>query len=318
MSVPGESMRTTGEIAPDARRRLGTTGIHVHPVALGGATFGWTLSSGETTDILDRFVALGGNLVDTADSYASGVGEQLIGSWMRSRSNRDAVVVATKIGQSTELPGLSSANIRQAVDASLTRLQTDYIDVLYFHAPDPDVPLIESLSAVEELIAAGKVRALGASNVTPHMLLEARVASANGLPHIEAAAMEYSILHRDIEPEFRPVIEAQGVSLMPYFVLAHGYLGRHRALKSVDPADVRLRRAAEQANRHGSHVLARLDEVAKECGVGVAALSLAWVLHQPSVTAAAVGVDSVADLEQLMAAAQLTLSLVQWARLSDV
>jgi aryl-alcohol dehydrogenase-like predicted oxidoreductase len=318
MEVPGESMRTTGEIAPDARRRLGTTDIHVHPVALGGATFGWTLSAGETTDILDRFVALGGNLVDTADSYSSGVSEQLIGSWMRSRSNRDAVVVATKIGHSTELPGLSSVNIRQAVDASLTRLQTDYIDLLYFHDPDPNVPLIESLSAVEELIAAGKVRALGASNFSPQMLLEARVASANGLPHIEAAAMAYSVLHRDIEPEFRPAIEAQGVSLMPYFVLAHGYLGRHRALKSVDPADVRLRRAAEEANRHGAQVLARLDDVAKECGVGVAALSLAWALHQPSVTAAAVGVDSVADLEQLMAAAQLTLSHVQWSRLSDV
>jgi len=314
----GESMRTTGEIAPDARRRIGTTDIEVHPVALGGATFGWTLSAGEATDILDRFVGHGGNLVDTADSYASGISEQIIGTWMRTRANRDAVVVATKIGHSTELPGLSSANIRQAVDASLTRLQTDYIDLLYFHGPDPDVPLIESLSAVEELIAAGKVRALGASNFAPHMLLEARVASANGLPHIEAAAMEYSVLHRDIEPEFRPVIEAQGVSLMPYFVLAHGYLGRHRALKSADPADVRLRRAAKQANRHGSHVLARLDDVAKECGVGVAALSLAWVLHQPSVTAAAVGVDTVADLHQLMAGAQLTLNLSQWARLSDL
>jgi aryl-alcohol dehydrogenase-like predicted oxidoreductase len=311
-------MRSTGEISPDAPRRVGTTAIEVYPVALGGATFGWKLSAGEATEILDRFVAHGGNLIDTADSYASGVSEQVIGSWMRSRANRESVVVATKIGHSTELPGLASANIRQAVDASLTRLQTDYIDLLYFHGPDPDVSLIESLSAVEELVTAGKVRALGASNFSPQLLLEARVASANGLPHIEAAAMEYSILHRAIEPEFRPVVEAQGVSLMPYFVLAHGYLGRHRALKSVDPADVRLRRAAAQANRHGAQVLARLDEVAAECGVGVAALSLAWVLHQPSVTAAAVGVDSVADLDQLMAAAQLTLNHSQWARLSGV
>jgi aryl-alcohol dehydrogenase-like predicted oxidoreductase len=105
---------------------------------------------------------------------------------------------------------------------------------------------------------------------------------------------------------------------MPYFVLAHGYLGRHRALKSVDSGDVRLRRAADEANRHGSHVLARLDDVAKECGVGVASLSLAWALHQPSVTAAAVGVDSLPDLDQLMAAAQLTPNLSQWARLSDL
>ena len=318
MDAPGESMRSTGEISPVARRRVGTTAIAVHPVALGGATFGWTLSAGETTDILDNFVALGGNLVDTADSYSSGVSEQVIGSWMRSRANRDAVAVATKIGHSTELPGLSSANIRQAVDASLTRLQTDYIDLLYFHRPDPDVPLIESLSAVEELITAGKVRALGASNFSPQLLLEARVASADGLPHVEAAAMEYSILHREIEPEFRPLVEAQGVSLMPYFVLAHGYLGRHRAIKSADPSDVRLRRAVEQANRHGSHVVARLDDVSRETGAGISALSLAWVLHQPSVTAAAVGVDSVSDLDELMAAAHLTLSLAQWASLSDV
>jgi aryl-alcohol dehydrogenase-like predicted oxidoreductase len=318
MDVPVESMGTTGEIDPAARRRVGTTDIRVHPVALGGATFGWTLSAGETTDILDRFVALGGNLVDTADAYASGVSEQVIGSWMRSRANRDAVVVATKIGHAPELPGLSSAHIRQAVDASLERLQTDYIDLLYFHGPDPDVPLIESLSAVEELIAAGKVRALGASNFSPQLLLEARVASADGLPHIEAAAMEYSILHRDIEPEFRPLVEAQGVSLMPYFVLAHGYLGRHRAIKSADPADLRLRRAVDEANRHGSHVLARLDEVSRETGTGISALSLAWVLHQPSVTAAAVGVDDVSDLEELIDAARLTLSLAQWASLSDV
>ncbi len=318
MSDAGESQRTTGDVAPLVRRRLGTTDIDVHPVALGGATFGWTLSAGETTEILDRFVALGGNLIDTADAYSSGVSEQVIGSWMRHRNNRSDVVVATKVGRSTEFPGLSSVNIRHAVDASLARLQTDVIDVLYFHEPDPDVPLIESLAAVEELIAAGKVRALGASNFSPQQLLEARVASANGLPHIEALAAKYSFLHRDIEAEYRPVLEAQGISLMPYFVLAHGYLGRHRAIKAADPSDIRLSRAVDEANRHGAHVLARLDEVAAENGLSVAALSLAWVLHQPSVTAAAVGVDSVADIDDLMAAANVSLSVLHWTRLSDI
>lgn len=318
MSDSGDSLRTTGDITPLVRRRIGTTEIDVHPVALGGATFGWTLSAGETAEILDRFVALGGNLIDTADAYSSGVSEQVIGSWMRNRNNRSDVVVATKVGVSTEFPGLSSSNIRQAVDASLARLQTDYIDMLYFHRPDPDVPLIESLAAVEELIAAGKVRALGASNFSPQQLLEARVASANGLPHIEALAAKYSLLHREIEAEFRPVVEAQQISLMPYFVLAHGYLGRHRSLKTADPSDVRLRRASEEATRRGSQALARLDEVAAETGLSVAALSLAWVLHQPSVTAAAVGVDSVADIDELMAAANVSLSVLHWTRLSDI
>ena len=318
MSDSGELLRTTGDLTPLVPRRIGTTDIYVHPVALGGATFGWTLSAGETNDILDRFVALGGNLIDTADSYASGVSEQVIGSWMRHRSNRADVVVATKVGRSTEFPGLSSVNIRQAVDASLARLQTDYIDVLYFHEPDPTIPLIESLAAAEVLITAGKVRTLGVSNFSPQQLLEARVASANGLPHIEAVATTYSLLHRDIGAEYRPVLEAQGVSLMPYFVLAHGYLGRHRSIKSADPSDIRLSRAAEEASRHGAHVLARLDDVAAETGVSVAALSLAWVLHQPSVTAAAVGVDSVADIDELMAAANVSLSVLHWTRLSDI
>lgn len=305
------------ETRPVPRRRIGSSDLYVHPLALGAATFGWTLSAGESTDILDRFVAHGGNLIDTADSYASGVSEQIIGSWMRQRKNRAEVVVATKVGHASELPGLSSPNIHAAVDASLQRLQTDVIDLLYFHGPDADVPLFESLSAVEDLVAAGKVRALGASNFSPQLLLEARVASGGGLPRIEASALEFSLLEHEAEREQRVVREGQNISLMPYFVLAHGFLGKHRGVKAADSGEVRLGRALKRANRHGAHVLHQLDEVATDFGASISAMSLAWVLHQEGVAAAAVGVDSPAELDDLMTAPQIALSRIQLGLLSD-
>lgn len=306
----------TGDI-PVSRHRIGATNIDVFPVALGTATFGWTLGPGPSAEILDAFVDLGGNLIDTADSYASGVSEHIIGTWLGHRGIRDKVVVATKVGRGDEYPGLSAESIRKAVDASLERLHTDYIDLLYFHAPDASIPLVESLSAVEELILAGKVRALGASNFPPEALIEARINASTGLPRIEACALELSLLRQDIVGEYDPLLAGQNVSLMPYFVLANGYLGNLRDVRPDDETDSRHRRAAQYAHRRGAHVLRVLDEVAKSYGSTASAVAVAWCLQHTGVGAAAVGVDSVAQLEELMRAPALPLSRTQVSALAE-
>ena len=297
-------------------RRIGQTEIEVYPVALGGAVFGWTLPSGRSTDLLNRFVELGGNLVDTSDSYSSGMSEQIIGKWMRERGNRDKVVVATKVGRHPEFPGLSAQNIISSVEASLERLQSDHIDLLYFHAEDPDVSLEESLSAVETLMQAGKVRALGASNFSADRLLEARIAAGSGLPRFEAIALEYSLLRRDIvEGNIAMMAIAQRMSVMPYFVLANGFLGRHRNIKSFNPSDTRARRAAQHGGRHGTHVLRILDNIAMTQGVDISTVALAWVLGRPAVGIPTAGVESLRELEALMHAPHVQLTRQQLADL---
>jgi aryl-alcohol dehydrogenase-like predicted oxidoreductase len=296
----------------ELRRRVGGSPLEVYPIALGAANFGWRIPNGRAVEQMDRFVELGGNLIDTADSYASGGSEQTIGTWMRSRRNRDQVVIATKVGKSDANPGLSAKAIRAAVDASLERLQTDYIDLLYFHAEDPDRGIEESLNAVGELIAAGKVRALGASNFSLDALIQARVLASSGLPKFEALALEQSLVRRDVvDSTTNLALAAQGIALMPYFVLAHGFLGRYRDLKSATYEDTHLRRAFSYQGRQNSTVLRALDEVAMSHGVDIAAVAAAWSLGQPSVAAASVGVESLSELDAIMYAAELHLTVEQ-------
>ena len=314
MAIQGET-HGTGEVLP-ARHRLGDSGIDVFPVALGTATFGWTLGSGPAMQVLDVFVDRGGNLIDTADKYASGLSEHIIGTWMASRKNRERVRIATKVGRGDEFPGLSTENIRRGVDASLSRLQTDYIDLLYFHAPDPDTPLMESLAAVDDLIRAGKVLALGASNFSAELLTEARVNAASGLPRFEACALEYSLLNRDIVAQVEPLLEAQHLPLMPYFALAHGYLGNLRNLVNPDLQFSRHRRAMSYANKRGAQMLKAVKDVAREHQTAISTVALAWVLQHHGVGAASVGADSVEQLEQLMRAPGVQLTRAQMALLS--
>lgn len=319
--MSGENIGTPGGVtpaadAPDVSRTIGQTDMSVFPLALGGAVFGWTLPSGRSVDLLDRFVELGGQMVDTSDSYSSGMSEQIIGKWMRERGNRSDVVVATKVGRHPDFPGLSASNIVEAVNASLERLQTDYIDLLYFHAEDPDVSMEESLSAVENLIQAGKVRALGASNFSADRLLEARIIAASGLPRFEAVALEYSLLRRDIvEGNITMMAIAQQMSIMPYFILANGFLGRHRNIKSFNPNDTRSRRAAQHGGRHGTHVLRALDNVAMAQGVDISTVAVAWVLGRSAVGIPTIGAESIRELEALMHAPHLQLSRQQIADL---
>jgi len=267
--------------------------------------------------LLDRFLELGGTFVDTADSYSSGMSEQIIGNWMRQRAIRDRILLSTKIGRNPNFLGLKPRTIRGAVEASLERLQTDHIDLLYFHSDDESVPIEESLAAAGDLIQEGKVRYLGASNYTAHRLLEARIASTAGLPTFEAVTLEYSLMQRDIvEGDLAKMTEAQMMAIMPYFTLANGFLGRHRNIRSFNPNDIRARRASGHLGRHGTHVLRVLDKIALAHDVEISAIALAWVLAQPSVSIASMGPESIRELDALMKAPSIVLSSEQLLELN--
>ncbi len=255
-----ESNTLSGPITVPVRSTLGESGIAAHPLALGGSTFGWTLGSDDAFSVLDRFAGTGGDLVDTADSYAAGRSESIIGSWMRSRRTRDRMCVMTKVGRHPDHRGLAPVDVRAAVDDSLLRLGTDRIDVLFFHGDDPDVPLEESLGAVDALITAGKVRAIGASDFSPERLIEARVLAANGLPRFELLTTRYNLMERrPFEGARELVAHAQGLAVLPYFALANGFLGGQVRRRSEVRRDARGERLARHLSRRGHRVLSALD-----------------------------------------------------------
>ncbi|WP_233437760.1 aldo/keto reductase [Agromyces laixinhei] len=298
----------SGPISVPRRVPIGDTGIEVHPLALGGSTFGWTLSTEQSFDVLDRFAGVGGSLLDTADSYAAGRSESIIGKWMDSRGTRDRMAIATKIGQHPDRRGLAPAAIAAAVDDSLLRLGTERLDLLYFHGDDPEVPLEESLGAIDALIAAGKVGAIGAADFTPERLIEARVLAANGLPRFQALTTKYNLLERrpfEGAPEL--VAHAQGLAVLPYFALASGFLGGQVRRRADVRRDARGERQARHLGRRGSRVLAAVDEIAFAHGVQPATIALAWLLARPTVVAPVVSASRPEQVEALMAAACVEL-----------
>ncbi|MGI9823406.1 aldo/keto reductase [Agromyces sp. Marseille-Q5079] len=298
----------SGPILVPFRSRLGDTDMVVHPLALGTSTFGWTLGNEDAFSVLDRFAGTGGDLVDTADSYASGRSESIIGAWMASRKTRDRMHVMTKVGRSPEHPGLSPEAIRAAVDDSLQRLATDRIDVLFFHGEDPEVPLEESLGAVGALVDAGKVRAIGASDFGPERLIEARVLAANGLPRFQALTVRYNLMERTaFEGATELVAHAQGLAVLPYFPLANGFLGGGIRRRADVRHDARGERAGAHLGRRGARVLAALDEIASAHEVAPATVALAWLLAKPSVLAPVASASSPDQLDALIAAASLDL-----------
>lgn len=295
--------------APAGRHRVADTDLTVSPVALGTSVFGWTLGAETANEVLGRYRELGGNFIDTADSYASGRSEHLIGSWMRAEGCRDEMVLSTKIGRDPEFRGLGAVGIEDAVNASLRRLRTDRIDVLTFHVDDRDVELEESLSAVDALMRAGKVRYLAASNFTAERLLEARVLAANGLPRFRMLQTNYSLLHRtEYESALALVARAQGLAVMPYFALANGFLaGGYRSRASIKSSTRGLRVGAH-LNRRGARVLSVMDRIAGDFNVQLATIAIAWLQAKSSVCAPVVGVSSAAQLDAVMAASAFRLS----------
>lgn len=310
--VPVQSAPVSGTVpAPQgaaARHPIADTDLLVHPLALGCSVFGWTIDGSAAMRVLDRHRDLGGNFLDTADSYAAGRSEVIIGSWLRSRGARGDTVIATKIGRNRDHPGLSAESITGAVQASLERLGTDYIDLLYFHLDDPEVPLEESLGAIDVLIRSGQVRYLAASNFTAERLMEARVLSANGLPRFVALETHYNLVHREpFESSLALVTHAQGMTVLPYFALAHGFLaGRYRT-RAEAAGTARAERAAGYLNRHALRTLGVVDRIADEHGVEPATIALAWLLARDGTFVPVAGASLPEQVDALVAAAGIRL-----------
>lgn len=299
------------------RRPLGRSGLSTAPLIFGGNVFGWTADEATSHGLLDAFVGGGFNAIDTADVYSAwvpghegGESESVIGRWLKARGRRDDVLILTKVAMWPRQPGLSAANIEAAVEGSLRRLQTDYIDLYQSHRDDADTPVEETLEAYGRLVKAGKVRAIGASNFTPARLGESLTASAaGGLPRYETIQPKFNLYDRDeVEGELAALTAAEGLGVIPFYGLAAGFLtGKYRT-----PADLKGRARAgtikrDYLNDKGLQVLAALDKAAAATGATQAQLALAWIMAHPAVTAPIASATSVAQLKELMAAAQLVL-----------
>jgi aryl-alcohol dehydrogenase-like predicted oxidoreductase len=300
------------------KRRLGRSSLQVAPLVLGGNVFGWTADEAKSFEILDAFVANGFDFIDTADVYSTwvpghqgGESETIIGKWMKQRGNRSRVIVATKAGM--EMPGrgkgLSSAYIVRAVEDSLARLQTDYIDLYQSHRDDPATPVEETLEAFAQLVRQGKVRVIGASNFGPERLAQSLTASTqHGWPRYESLQPEYNLVERaNYEQTLEPVCQREGLGVIPYFSLAKGFLtGKYRseADLSKSPRGAGVKSYLDQ---RGMRILAALDAMAAQYRTSPTAVALAWLLARPSITAPIASATSVPQLESLMAAARLQL-----------
>lgn len=301
------------------KRTLGTTGMEVSALCFGGNVFGWTADEATSFALLDAFVDAGGNFIDTADSYSrwvpgheGGESEAIIGKWLRARGNRDKVIIATKVGSDLGPggKGLSREHIMRSVEASLRRLQTDYIDLYQSHRDDEETPQEETMAAYAELIAQGKVRAIGASNFTPARLKSAlAVADAAGQPRYATLQPLYNLYDRAVyEAELEPLCQAEGVAVIPYYALAAGFLtGKYRSEADL-AGRARARTVPRYMNERGWRVLAAIDNIVAERGISHAHVALAWLLARPSVTAPIVSATSLEQLAQLTAAAAVRLT----------
>lgn len=307
------------------RRTLGESGPRVFPIAIGGNAFGWTASEESAYGILDVYRDFGGNLIDTADSYAGGRSEAIIGDWLRSRAARDQFVVATKIGKSTRNPGLSAGAVSAAIEASLDRLRTDRIDVLFLHFDDHTVDFEETLVAVDENVRRGTVRFVGASDHSANRILEARIIAAQlGLTPFIALQCRYNLMHRtEYEGSLAAIAEQQSLGFMPRFALDGGFLaGNYRSKTELDlnsTGNIVLGGDAHtHMNRRDQRVLATIDRVAAELDCAPATVSLAWLLSKSTVTAPVVGVSTPSQVADLVAAIGMGLTRSQVAALDNV
>lgn len=310
--ITTEQTRAIVGSQPVMRRRIGGSDLSVFPLALSGNVFGWTADSAESERVLDSYVAYGGNFVDTADSYAGGRSEIIIGNWLRSRGSRDDIVLATKVGKSADHPGLSAPAVTAAVEASLRRLRTDRIDLLYLHLDDPEVPFEETLLAVDELVRAGKVRHFGASHHTGSRLMEARIASAQlGVARMVALQNQYNLVfRREYEQGLARVAADLDLGVMPRFALASGFLtGKYRSKADLDGTS--RAEVGRYLNRSGLRVLQALDVVAAEHDSPPATIALAWLLSKPGIVAPVVSASAVDQVFDLVASTGVTLTRSQ-------
>ena len=300
------------------KHALGRSGLQVSPLCFGGNVFGWTADEATSFKLLDAWVDAGLNFIDTADVYSrwvpghsGGESETIIGKWLKKSGKRDKVVIATKVGKDMgdAKVGLAPAYIRSAVEASLKRLQTDVIDLYQSHDDDAKTPLAETMGAYADLIKAGKLRAIGASNFTAARLSEAlAVSEAHGLPRYECLQPLYNLVERPAyEAELEAVCVHHGLGVINFFALASGFLsGKYRTAADLNQSP-RGEGAAKYLNAHGLGVLAALDSVAARLNSTPAQVALAWQIARPSITAPIASATSLDQLKGLVAAASLKL-----------
>jgi aryl-alcohol dehydrogenase-like predicted oxidoreductase len=296
------------------RHTLAKTDLQVSPICLGGNVFGWSADEAQSHAVLDAFADLDGNFIDTADVYSEwvtghigGESETVLGKWLASRKNRGENILATKVAKLSTRAGLSRANIIAACDDSLRRLQTDYIDLYYAHEDDQSIPLEETLAAFTELRDAGKIRYAAASNYSGARLLEAaEISKANGLIEYSALQNHYNLLVRDdYENDSLQALSVLGIEGIPYFGLARGFLsGKYRPGVTVE--SVRAGGVTDYTNDRGWATLEKLDQVAANQGVPVAAVALAWVRQQPTVAAPIASARTVEQLREFMVGINLS------------
>ena len=299
--------------------KLANTDLTVYPLCLGGNVFGYSADKENSEAVLSFYADNGGNFIDTADMYSQwapghigGESETIIGDWMAKRGNRQKMIIATKVSKLDTRPGLKAANIRAACDESLKRLKSDYIDLYYAHQDDLDTPIEESLGAFDELIKAGKVRYIAASNFTPERLQESlNISKANGLSSYIASQDQYNLLDREYEKGLMPTIEKNNLSQIPFYGLARGFLtGKYRpgvSVESIRASGV----ASNYANERGWNLLSKLDQIAKDKKTTVAAISLAWLRAQPTVATPIASATKLEQIKEIMPIVELSSQELQ-------
>jgi aryl-alcohol dehydrogenase-like predicted oxidoreductase len=307
------------------KRKLGNSGLEIAPLVLGGNVFGWTVDEAGTAQLLDQFVDAGFNLVDTADVYSNwvagnygGESERLIGKWLKG-GKRGQVLIATKVGlpMGEGQKGLSKKHILRSAEESLARLETDYIDLYQSHVEDPEIPEEETLEAYSELMKAGKVRAIGASNFKADTLLQAlEISRKKGLPGYESLQPHYNLYVREeFEKGPAKVCLENNIGVITYFSLASGFLtGKYRSQRDVANR-ARGGSVEKYMNARGFRILATLDEVAREYNATAAQIALAWLMAKPPVTAPIASATSGKQLDELIGAARITLDGQAMAKL---
>jgi aryl-alcohol dehydrogenase-like predicted oxidoreductase len=301
------------------KRKLGSTGFEVAPLAFGGNVFGWTADEATSFQLLDAFVGEGFNLIDTADVYShwkpgnkGGESETIIGNWIKKSGKRQQVIIATKVGgaMGQGKKDLSKKYILKAAEDSLRRLQTDYIDLYQSHWDDLETPVSETMEALAQLVKEGKVKALGASNLSAARLKESIAFSKqNGLPAYQTLQPEYNLYNRQqYEQEYEPICMAEGLGVINYFALASGFLtGKYRSEADIDKSQRGSDVVKKYLNDRGLRILQALDSVAARYHTTLASIALAWLLVRPSITAPIASATSLTQLHELVKATTLQL-----------
>jgi aryl-alcohol dehydrogenase-like predicted oxidoreductase len=306
------------------KRLLGLSGLQVAPLCLGGNVFGWTADEKTSFAILDAFADAGFGFIDTADVYSvwvpgheGGESERVIGDWLASRGHRDRLTIATKVGMWPKMPGLTAANIIAACDGSLKRLRTDYIDLYQIHRDETETPQDETLEALGRLIGAGKVRAIGASNIEAERLKSAeKIAEEGGFPRYDSLQPLYNLVERDFERALQPLCLDLEIGVIPYYSLAAGFLtGKYRGSADIEGKE-RGGRVRQYLTDENFALLARLEKVAKAKNAAMAEVAIAWLRDRPSIVAPIASVTSLEQLQSLIRGATLKLTPEEAAFLS--